>query len=631
MAICGGAVVSSGVVPDIERSLNALSYTHRARRLRWKGTGVIFGACNDGTLFSGDHSAAIAFDGRIDNRNDLLAAVQLPNRGYGGDAQLALCAFERWGDDFCNHIIGDFACAVWDGSSRSILLASDPGALRPLFYWLGQDEILFASEQRGLWCESRVPKLLDEEEMAAWLARLPREPSRSFYKDVLRVPPGHLVVWKNGPHQLKRYWHPEGIPILHLKRDQDYADALRASFEEAVRCRIDRDALTGSHLSGGLDSSSVTALAARQLATSGHSLVAFTAVPQTPVVGSFPGRFVDEGPKAAALARMYSNVEHVLVPNITRPLMDNTLRREVAQDWPILEQVGMLWLDAIGEIASQRGIKTLLIGAMGNLTVSYDGLTLLPQLARKGHWMKFANTLWQMKSRSGRNWRSILGKASASLLPRPLHRALRKQAGRPEAVLSDYSLINPTLLKSTGLEEKAASLGESLENLVGGDGRALRLAALDRSDHRGHIAAATRRLFRVDSRDPTSDRRLIELCLSIPEEQYLYHGEPRSLLRRTMAGLLPDEILYETRRGKQAADWFNAIDPARGAFVEEVSRLETSPLAQKCLDMPRLRRLVEDWPSSDCNSPEFYMIYEFAIPLALSAGRFIRRIEGGNA
>lgn len=631
MSICGGASIANGTVPDIERALNALCSSNRSRRRHWKSAGVNLGVCNDGAAFDNGHNTAIAFDGRIDNRKDLAAIIGLPNREAPGDAQLALYAFEHWGEEFCNHIIGDFACAVWDGISRSVLLASDPGALRPLFYWYDHDEILFASEQHGLWCEPRVPKILDEDQMAAWLARLPREPSRSFYKGICRVPPGHLVTWKKGTHLLKRYWYPENIPTLRLKRNQDYADALRSCFEEAVSCRIDSGGLIGSHLSGGLDSASVTALAARQLAISGHPLVAYTAVPQTPVIGSFPGRFVDEGPKAAALARMYPNVEHILVPNIARPLMDNTLRREAAQDWPILDQVDMVWIDAISEAAAERGTKVLLTAFMGNFTVSYDGLTLLPRLAQQAHWVKFTRALWQMKSRSGRNWLSILNTASASLLPLSFHRALRKLVGRPELSLPDYSLINPNLLKSTGLEDKAVRQGGSLRSLVGRDGRLLRLAALDRSDHRGHATAATRRLFGVDTRDPTSDRRLIELCLSIPEEQYLYQGEPRSLVRRAMVGLLPAEILLERHRGKQAADWFNVVDPARNAFAEEVARLEVSPLAQKCLDMPRLRRLIEDWPSADCNRPEFYMMYEFALPLALSAGRFIRRIEGGNA
>ena len=125
-----------------------------------------------------------------------------------------------------------------------------------------------------------------------------------------------------------------------------------------------------------------------------------------------------------------------------------------------------------------------------------------------------------------------------------------------------------------------------------------------------------------------SHRRLTELCLSIPDEQFLHNGVARSLARRTMAGLLPDVILNERRRGlhrRLAA----SIDAALSNFAGEVDRLGASPLSRRCLDLPRMQDLLERWrgPSDpDATSRRAYTAFSRGI----AVGRFIRRIEGGN-
>ena len=628
MSICGRASVFLECLPEINRSLGSLAFSQRARRRAWPGRGVQLGVCSDSELAVRGRDRVALVSGHIHNAPDLRAS--LGDARLVSKAELLNACHERWGADSCDKIIGDFACAVWDGASRSLMLASDSGALWPLFYWHDDKEIIFASEQRGIWCHPHIPKELDEDQMAAWMARLPREPSRSFYKNIHRVPPGHYVIWKNGQVTLHRYWRPENVGPLRLKRDEDYATVLRETLDEAVRCRIGDNDRVGAHLSGGLDSNSVVALAARWLGRSQRPLVAFTAVPREPISGNYPGRLPDESELASQLAKRYANIEHVLVPNIGEPLFDSTARRESMQDWPVLGPIGMLWLDGIERAAVQRKLNVMLTGVLGNMTISYDGLTLLPALARRGKWLKLARTLGQMRVATGRGWQGMLGAAFGPLLPPSTAHFLRRVVGAPQAALEEFSLVNPDFLKSSGLEARARRLKGTLINLPGvADGRLLRLAVLDRSDHRGHTAAASRRLFGIDSRDPTSDRRVVELCLSIPDEQFLYRGQPRSLIRRAMTGLLPDGILNETRRGQQHADWFSAVDAARADFVAEVARLEASPMAQKCLDVPRLKRLIEDWPAS--GGDDLYMRYQFALPFAISAGRFIRRIEGGNA
>ena len=179
---------------------------------------------------------AALFDGRIDNRADLRAA--LGDLAGLDDAQVALLGYRKWGDDFSDHIVGDYACAIWDAARRRLVMTVDPAGLRPMYYWQGQGELLFASEPRGLWADPIVPRALDEERLAIWLCTIPTDTERTFYRDVSRVRPGHLAIWQDGQVRTQRWWRPEHVPELRLRCDADYEDALRAGLEEAVRCRL---------------------------------------------------------------------------------------------------------------------------------------------------------------------------------------------------------------------------------------------------------------------------------------------------------------------------------------------------------------------------------------------------------
>lgn len=623
MGFCGGLNLAPGTaercLAALRRSARGLSATVAAE--------YDLAACED-AIAAQDSRAALAFDGRLDNRDALLRHLGLAASTDTG--ALLLAAYHRWGRDCFTHLIGDYACAVWDRDQRAFYLATDPGALRTLFFWTDRGRLLFATEQRGLFACPEVPREIDPDQMAAWVSMLPREPLRTFFRGINRVPPGHCVRWAAGEFALERWWQPENLPTLRLPRDADYEDALREALDEAVRARIRPGERIGSNLSGGLDSSSVTALAAGELATQGRDLTAFTAAPRHAQPAS-RNRFTDEWPYAAEVAALYPNIEHVRIDNDAEPLLDALDLREAGNDWPVLNAVNNVWVTGIYREARRRRLDVMLQGAMGNMTISYDGNQLLEGRLRSGHLLGALRTAIDMRRGGGRSWLSIAGQAADGVLPAPLRRHLRAAFGKNEIEHSDYTAIRPDFLRRSGLAERARELGGTLGNLTRGDSRALRLAVLDRSDQRGHSAMATRRLFGIDVRDPTSDRRVIELCLSIPDEQFARGGVPRSLVRGAMRGLVPDAVLDERRKGLQAADWRVGFQAALPDLRAEVARLRNSPFASECLDLDRMDALLDAWPGVENTSEKANTEYRCAFSRALTAGRFIRRIEGGNA
>lgn len=619
MGFCG----TGDPAPELaDRMARALHYA-AGRVSGWQGDEVVLRA-GDGALCASDVHAAIVFDGRLDNQPEIERRL---GRQAGDVGALLLAAYHRWGKDCFIHLIGDYACAIWDRDARAFYLATDPGALRTLFFRTDRGRLLFATEQRGLFACPDVPREIDPDQMAAWLCMLPREPLRTFFRGINRVPPGHR--WADGAFSLERWWRPEDVPTLHLPRDEDYEEALRAALDEAVRARIRPGERIGSDLSGGLDSSGVSALAAGQLAKEGRELTAFTAAPRHPHP-SRRNRFTDEWPSAAEIAALYPNITHVRIDNDDEPLLDALDPREMASDWPVLNATNTVWIDAIHREAKRRRLDVLLQGAMGNMTISYSGGERLAGRLRAadvaGTWRAIAD----LRRGGGRSWLGIAGEAADFLLPLALSRGLRSLLGRAPTGVFDYSAIHPDFLKRSGLTDRARTLGGHLRNLTRGDSRALRLAVLDRTDHRGHHAMATRRLFGLDVRDPTSDRRVIELCLSIPEEQFALGGVPRSLIRRAMRGLLPEVVLNERRKGLQAADWRVGFQQAMPRLRAEVGRLRASPFASECLDLNRMDALLDAWPGVDDAGERANIDYLCAFSRALTAGRFIRRVEGGN-
>lgn len=627
MPICGRALEAARQPFPIDRSLAALQINTNLPCSEELLEGARLAAC-DGATLSLDAQGAALFEGRIDNTQDLTRSLRIPP-GRLTSAEIALLAYRARGEDFFREIIGDFSCVIWDRQHRRLVMGTDPSALRPLFYWLGDGEILVASEQRGLLADPRVPKGIDEHQLAAWLALLPRDPERSFFDGISRVAPGHFVVWERGRTRTSRWWRPEALRPIRMATQADYEQAVREALDQAVRCRLGESEAVASNLSGGLDSSSVTALAARALGEQGRRLTAFTAAPRNPI-SERAGWFGDEWSHAAALARMYPNIDHLRIANDELPLVEAMELREAGQDWPILNPINAIWVTGMDRVAQARGIDVMLIGATGNYSISHHGNAAF-ELQVKGHRFHEAfRTACALHRKADRGWVGLLREAAIALLPEKTYRRLRRLRSDASRFPESNTVANPSFLETTGLAAFAQEVGGELRNISGRDSRALRILGIQRSDHLGQQYAATRRLFGIDVRDPTSDRRLLELCLAIPEDRFSDRGVSRNLIRQAMKGLVPEAILGESRRGNQAADWRGSFDQAIPALKAEVRRLHDSPLASRALDLKRMERLLDDWPGlgSGGDEPTLRRDYRIALCRGIAAGRFVRRMEG---
>jgi asparagine synthase (glutamine-hydrolysing) len=196
---------------------------------------------------------------------------------------------------------------------------------------------------------------------------------------------------------------------------------------------------------------------------------------------------------------------------------------------------------------------------------------------------------------------------------------IARVGGGDSSSFTKYSAIRPELLAE--LDHPKPSQRPPKEAF------SLRLDVLRELDL-GSLYKGTLGSSRIDLRDPTADVRLLEFCLAVPMEQFLRNGISKALARGVLADRAPRLVVQEeARRGVQAADWYERLSAAREHIVAELDRLSVCQVTANILDLPRLRKLVENWPNGDWKSDEIAISYRKVLMRAVSIGYFLRRIS----
>lgn len=198
---------------------------------------------------------AVLFDGRLDNRDELLDGLPPDSP----DSTLILAAYRTFGESFPEKLKGDFAVAVWDRRLQRLLLARDPIGTRPLYYCRAGDTFLFASEIKGLLAHPRVSTRPNDETLADFVLRFPGEDNRgtTFFQDIYTIPPAHLAAITPDRLVVRRYWNFDTTRQIRLKSFDEYREAFRHLFNQAVARRLRSAYPVAVSVSGGLDSSAI--------------------------------------------------------------------------------------------------------------------------------------------------------------------------------------------------------------------------------------------------------------------------------------------------------------------------------------------------------------------------------------
>jgi asparagine synthase (glutamine-hydrolysing) len=574
---------------------------------------------------------------RLDNRDELGAALGLMPAEIGAapDPVLLRAAVERWGDAGVARCLGAFAFAMWEGEAGRLTLGRDCLGRAPLFFYRAHEWVGFATGIGMLLALPGVPRQVDELALANFLAvNLGHEPRHTFYRGIERVPSRSLVTIDRDAVRERKYWAPDLEAPPPYAREEDYVARARELFDQAVAATLRDTPDVAIAASGGLDSSAIAATAARL--RGGASLTCLTLVPpdDMPRFDVGPYKYWDERDKMAALARLHPGLEvRFIAPASAHPLEDDDTRFFARAETPLLGPASQGGWAHLCDAAAEAGHRRLLIGASGNFGLSWAGRFALPTLLRGGQWATFARE-WRANAReSGRSLaRTLAGDVVVPTAPGWLRRLAHRLRGHDPDSVAHYSALNPALIVELDLprqwREKGFDPWFGPRDANGARHRAYRL--FDHNQPGRDALARSAEIDGVELRDPHADRRLLEFLLAVPEPMFGRDGIPRWFARQVLADRLPREILDERRYGVQAVTWFRSLDRRRERIAADVERLEASPLASRLIDLPRLKRLLAEWPkdaqAAERRAPE----YRLALARGVHVGRFVRWVEGAN-
>ena len=503
----------------------------------------------------GPSGAALALDGRVDNRDELLARLDAPRTA--SDAALVLWAYEAWGPSALERLVGDFALGLYDPAQVSLWLVRDAIGLKPLYYYQGDGVVAFASEIKALLAHPAIRSSPNDDGVADYLL-LGRRPAGllevTCFTNVRALPPAHILrVTSRGVDRPRRYWDFDGNATVRLGTFGEYAEAFRERFAQAVRRRARSAYPVAVSVSGGLDSSSILCQAETERRAGPASWPAMLGFSYIGPEGSTSDerRYLDE------IERSYDvSIERIAAAPLLG-LMEGAELQARHSEAPLLDSLWQI-THAIQQAAAHRGARRYLTGHWGDQVLHGTAylVDLIGRLAwrtARQHLAAFDQWFEPDEARNLRKQAAFdLVRHHVPVMFLPLLKWVRGRVSRRGA---GRGWLAPGFQARVlhGANRLAAIGG----HLRGAHARSLYLEtrmkySVQCMEWNDKIAA----LHGLDYAAPFLDRDLIQFLMAVPGDIQAAGGVPRVLLREGLAGVLPEAI----RRRRWKADYSEPVN-----------------------------------------------------------------------
>jgi asparagine synthase (glutamine-hydrolysing) len=477
----------------------------------------------------------LTWDGRLDNRKALIADLRSDLDASPTDLAIFAAAFDRWDTDCFRRIVGDWAVSIWKPEQRQLLFAADYMAIRHVFYYLKNDRIWWSTDLSPLVLLSDDKFHIDDDYIAGYFAHDP-EAHLTPYREIREVPPGQFVRIRRGGASVERYWRFSPRSRIRYNTDAEYEEHFRHVFRQSVRRRLRSDSPILAELSGGLDSSSIVCMADDIIANEREGLSRLDTI-------SYYDNTEPNGDDSIYFQKIEQKRGRVGIHIDGSKLGSSTASLECSEFCPLPGALG-----AGEELGHERadvvrggGYRAVLSGIGGDeflggvpdprahladLIVQFKLVSLAKQL-----------TAWSLVKRAP--WIQLLWQSAIDVLPASLGQYLVKEAKVESWIRKDFAKRTRLAIRRLDVDEHLGLWLPTRRSCMGG----VLLMACKLAKFTPPAAALE------EARYPYLDQNLIEFILSIPASQLLRPGERRSLMRRSLAGIVPEEIL--SRRTKQ--------------------------------------------------------------------------------
>lgn len=550
----------------------------------------------------------IVADARIDNRDELRRYFNAKSIDIGtqeGDAEYILRAYQIWGEDCPNHLLGDFAFAIWDDREQKLFCARDHFGIKPFVYYQSDQIFVCATEIRALLAHPQVPEIINEARIADYLVQQleGRDKVITLYRDIYRLSPAHVFTLHDNDIQKRQYWKLEPFQTIHLASDEEYAEAFQEQLTQAVVCRmrVPSPEQVGSMLSGGLDSSSIVGVARQWLNdTAGLPLKTFSAMSDNgaqeeetwhSLAVIAQGGLQPFTLKPSQISDYATDLEYILHQNTN--LFDN---------WMEIPQLMYI-------IAKRQGVKILLDGVGGNSVMAL-GPWYIGLLIRSGHWISAIREAIGFSNFYGENangqkydpiWKILVQESRRALIPQFLRKLKQVRMDKyygdkryKEAI--DKTIINMQFAEQENVVDQLKKLAQSCntnnvwkvaEKQAYWLNHAYITVGMERYDD---VASA----HSVEPRRPYLDKRLVEFFLALPLNQKMRHGWTKYVARNAMQGFLPDRVRWRKGSAQLSTEFIKARHTLEWQYIEKLVAHDLT-LVSKYIDYKKFYSIFADF------------------------------------
>jgi asparagine synthase (glutamine-hydrolysing) len=527
-----------------------------------------------------DKTVWIVFNGEIYNFPELRRELEAAGHRFytNTDTEAIVHAYEQWGTAAIQRLRGMFGLAIWDRRTKSLLVARDRAGIKPMYYADVNGRLYFGSELKSLLEAPDLPRDLDLDALDHYLSFLYTPRDGSIFRSVRKLPPGHLMTWRNGTLKVEQYWQLSAEE--HFRgSERDAVAQLRRVLTDAVRCHLLSDVPLGAFLSGGIDSSLVVGLMSE---ISGSRVKTFS-------IG-FDEPAFDELEHARTVAQHFGTEHHELV---VKPDAIGILDRLVWHfDEPFADSSAIpTWY--VSEMARQH-VTVVLSGDGGDeLFGGYDRYVPHPRVVAFDRY-------------SPRALRRVAAIAAARLPHGARGKNFLRHVGRDEQ--GRYL----DAIRFFGADEKPALLSAEVRRTLHGPDPETRLARhferfarlpwpsqMMRFDAETYLPEDV--LTKVDrmsmahsieSRVPLLDNEVIDFAATLPASLKIKDGRRKHVLKEVAATLLPRQILERRKQGfgVPLGTWFRGN--LRELFADTL--LSSSSLQRGYFEPAFVRRVVNE-------------------------------------
>jgi asparagine synthase (glutamine-hydrolysing) len=477
----------------------------------------------------------IVFNGEIYNFQEVKSQLAYDWKTQS-DTEVILAAYLTWGKNCLAKLNGMFAFAIWDREKSSLFMARDRMGIKPFYYSLNNGVLVFGSEIRSILTTGLVDPKIDRKGLYEFLNRIAVRTPGTIIEGLVQLLPGHSAVFENGTLTTEAYWKllkpiekvdvPESYEIAKIKTFD--------LFEQSIRRRMVADVKVGAFLSGGIDSSAVVALMAKN---SANPVETFSII--------FDEKEFDESEYARMIAEKYAT-NHTEIKLKPEMLIEELPGFFKDMDSPTVDGINTY---LVSKLVKQTGIKVVLTGLGGDeLFAGYKNFI---------RWKKFKSQQWLYT-----NWFS---KAAVSIL-RLVHksRALSKihdLQSTKKVTFSDFYNNSRSIFLKKELDE----LMDTPSGLNSPEWVNLKDGVIDKLPTLSQFSVGEMSNYTLDVlikdtdqmsmawalevREPFFDYPLIEYMLGVPDHFKYDPKTPKSLLVKAMGKMLPEDIVYRPKKG----------------------------------------------------------------------------------